>query len=118
MNKSNIQKIYTRIGHWIKFERKNRLEISGDMKYSQEKFILLDVNERFSDFVFNEAICARSSLSRIENGRVIYETPLITFFLKRLNKRYRIIEMEHFLIDCILDAFHCYIFKNNGGFAW
>ncbi|HET6785714.1 MAG TPA: hypothetical protein VFH18_06795 [Erysipelotrichaceae bacterium] len=113
MNKSIITKIHSRIGYWIRYERKRRFENNNDTKYRQERFILLNEDEIFMDFVPGEAICSRPTLSRIENGKVVYETTLIKFFLRRFDKKYRISEMDQRLIDSTIHTFHTYIFKNN-----
>ena len=112
MNKSLIYSMHSRLGYWIKFERKRLLDITNDPKLRQEKFILLDEGETFYDFVPNEAICSRSTLSRIENGKIVYEKTLINFFLKRFDKKFRINDFETHLIESTINAFHVYVFKN------
>jgi len=113
MNKNTITKIHSRIGYWIRYERRRRFDNNNDTKYRQEKFILLHEDEIFMDFVPGDMICSRPTLSRIENGKVVYETKLITFFLRRFNKRYRIIEVNQKLIDSTINTFHTYVFKND-----
>lgn len=113
MNKSFITKIHSRIGYWIRYERKKRFYNNNDSKYRQERFILLNENETYMDFVPGEAICSRSKLSRIENGKVVYETTLIKFFLRRFNQKYRISEIDQKLIDSTINAFYIYVFKTN-----
>lgn len=113
MNKSFIIKIHSRIGYWIRYERRKLFEINKDSKYRQDKFILLNENEIFMDFVPGEAVCSRPTLSRLENGKIIYETSLLKFFLKRFNQKYRITDFDQRLIDTTIHAFTIYIFKNN-----
>lgn len=113
MNKSFITKIHSRIGYWIRHERKRRYEINNDSKYRQERFIILNEDEVFMDFIPGEAVCSRSTLSRIENGKVIYETTLIKFFLRRFNQKYRISEIDQKLIDSTINSFTIFVFKNS-----
>lgn len=112
MNKNLVYSIHSRLGYWIKYERKRLLELTNDSKYKQEKFILLYEGESFYDFVINESVCSRSTLSRIENGKIVYEKTLINFFLKRFDKKFRIDDNEQHLIESTINAFHVYLFKN------
>lgn len=104
--------MHSRLGYWLRYERRRRLDLTNDPKFKQEKFILLDVDEHFYDFVVNEAICSRSTLSRIENGKLVYEKTLINFFLKRFDKKFRINDEETHLIETTINAFHVYVFYN------
>jgi hypothetical protein len=113
MHKSIIQKVHSRIGFWIKYQRKNRLTLTNDENFKQDRFILLNEGESYLDFVPNEAICSRSTLSRIENGKIVYEKSLITFFSKRFNKEYRISETDQHLIESTINAYKTYFFINN-----
>lgn len=113
MDKSSIIKIHSRIGFWIKYERRKCFEITRDFNYRQDRFILLNKNETYMDFVPGEAVCSRPTLSRIENGKIVYETSLMNFFLKRFNQKYRICDFEQLLIDSTIHAFTIYVFKNN-----
>lgn len=113
MHKNIIQKIHSRIGFWIKYHRKLKFILTNDEKFRQDRFILLNKEEHFLDFVPNEAICSRSTLSRIENGKIIYEKSLLLFFLKRFNKKYRISERDQHLIESTISAFNTYFFMNN-----
>lgn len=112
MNKILIQSMHSRLGFWLKYERKRLFEQTNDPKLRQEKFILLYEGETFYDFVINEAICSRSTLSRIENGKIVYEKTLINFFLKRFSKKFRIDDNEQHLIESTINAFYVYLFKN------
>lgn len=113
MNKSSVTKIHARIGFWIRYERRKHIEISNNSEYRQKKFILLNENEVFMDFVPGEAVCSRPTLSRLENGKTVYETSLLDFFLNRFNQKYRISDFDERLIDTTIQAFTVYIFKNN-----
>jgi hypothetical protein len=113
MHKNMIQKIHSRIGFWIKYHRKQKFILTNDEKFRQDKFILLNNEESFLNFVPNEAICSRSTLSRIENGRIIYEKSLLLFFIKRFNKNYRISETDQHLIESTINAFKTYFYTNN-----
>jgi hypothetical protein len=113
MNKNYVAKLHSRIGYWIRYERKKRFKIDNDSKYRQEKFILLSENEIFMDFVPGDAVCSRPTFSRLENGKVVYETKLINFFLKRFDQKYRISEVEQRLINSTVHTFYTYVFKNN-----
>jgi transcriptional regulator with XRE-family HTH domain len=113
MHKRIIQKIHSRIGYWIKYQRKQKLILTNDDRFKQNKFILLNNDEYFFNYLPNEAICSRSTLSRIENGKIIYEKSLLLFFLKRFNKKYRISEINQHFIESTINAFYTYFFINN-----
>jgi hypothetical protein len=113
MHKNIIHKIHSRIGFWIKYHRKQSYILTNDEKFKQDKFILLNNEEEFLDFVPNEAICSRSTLSRIENGKIIYEKSLLLFFIKRFNKKYRISESDQHLIESTINVFKTYFYTNN-----
>lgn len=113
MHKILIKRIQKRLGFWIRYERKRLLEISNDPKLRQEKFILLGENENFYDFVPGDNVCSRSTLSRIENGKFILKKSPISFFLKRLGKKYRINDIDQKLIDSTIYAFYVFFFSNN-----
>lgn len=113
MHKNVIHKIHSRIGFWIKYHRKRQFILSHDKRFRQDKFILLNNSEHFLDFAPNEAICSRSTLSRIENGRIIYEKSLLLFFINRFNKNYRISESDQHLIESTISTYRTYFFTNN-----
>lgn len=113
MHKNIIHGIHSRIGFWIKYHRKQNFILTNDERFKQDKFILLNNDEKFFDFVPNEAICSRSTLSRIENGKIIYGKSLLLFFIKRFNKNYRISETNKHLIDSTINAFTTYFYTNN-----
>lgn len=112
MNKYIMVSVHSRLGYWIKNERRRLLELTNNPKLRQDKFILLNEDEHFFDFVTDEAICSRATLSRIENGKVVYEKSLIDFFLKRFNKKHRICESDFHLIDSTINAYYVYLFSN------
>jgi len=113
MHKNIIHKIHSRIGFWIKYHRKQSYILTKDEKFRQDKFILLNNDEKFLDYVPNEAICSRSTLSRIENGKIIYEKSLLLFFISRFNKKYRISETNQQLIESTINIFKTYFYTNN-----
>lgn len=112
MNKKIVMSVHSRLGYWIKYERKRLFEQTNNPKLRQDKFILLNEDEHFFDFVPGEAVCSRPILSRIENGKVVYEKSLIDFFLKRFGKKYRIKDEECHLINATIQAYKVYLFEN------
>lgn len=112
MNKILIKRIHSRLGYWIKYERKRLFEVNNNPRLRQEKFVLLNENEYYDDFKQNQSICSRATLSRIENGKLVYNKSLITFFLNRFGKSYRINDKEQHLIDSTINAFSAYHFTN------
>lgn len=112
MNKILIKRIHSRLGYWIKYERKRLFEVNNNPRLRQEKFVLLNENEYYDDFKLNQSICSRTTLSRIENGKLVYNKSLITFFLNRFGKSYRINDKEQHLIDSTINAYSVYYFTN------
>lgn len=112
MNKKIVMSVHSRLGYWIRYERKRLLELTNNPMLRQDKFILLNEDEHFFDFVPGETVCSRPILSRIENGKVVYEKSLIDFFLKRFGKKYRINDKECHLMNTTIQAFHVYLFEN------
>ncbi len=82
------QQNLSRIGILIGHERKQRLRMTGDPSYTQKWFLLTSSNHQFFDVATGHAVCSRSTLTRLENGLMIYEEELYRFFLKKCGMTY------------------------------
>ena len=100
------QQNLSRIGILISHERKKLLRVSGDPSYTRKWFLLTSFNHEFFDVSAGQAVCSRSTLTRLENGLLIYEEELYRFFLRKCGLTYFYdLEFEQhysFLIDKIL----------------
>lgn len=82
------QQNLSRIGILISHERKKLLRASGDPSYTQKWFLLTSFNHEFFDVSAGQAVCSRSTLTRLENGCLIYEEELYRFFLRKCGLTY------------------------------
>ena len=113
MNKNLIKRLHSRLGYWIKYERKRLLALTNNPNLRQDKFIYIDKRDGLNHLDQNITICSRSTLSRIENGQVVYDSSIVNIFLNRFNKKFRINEVDQHLIDSCIQAFYVYLLQNS-----
>lgn len=81
----NLRKVGVLIRHY----RTQRLSLPEKENYSQDAFLIVSTRHPFFELLPGYPVCSRATLSRIENGKDIYEEELYRFFLRKLDKAYR-----------------------------
>ncbi|HBZ41283.1 MAG: hypothetical protein A2Y20_09085 [Firmicutes bacterium GWF2_51_9] len=81
----NLRKVGVMIRHY----RNQRLSLPEKENYSQDAFLITSTKHAFFELLPGYPVCSRATLSRIENGKDIYEEELYRFFLRKLDLTYR-----------------------------
>jgi len=81
----NLRKVGVLIRHY----RNQRLSLPDKENYSQDAFLITSARHTFFELHPGYPVCSRATLSRIENGKDIYEEELYRFFLRKLDLAYR-----------------------------
>lgn len=80
----NLRKVGVMIRHY----RNQRLTLPEKENYSQDAFLITSTRHTFFELHPGYPVCSRATLSRIENGKDIYEEELYRFFLRKLERAY------------------------------
>ncbi len=100
--------IEKRLGHLIGVLRRERLS-TGDCAFKQENFIKSTLEHPFEGVHIGKTVCSLTTLSRLENGRLLHSYALLDYFLNKLGVRYRIretlLEKENDVLNRITSGF-------------